>query len=92
MSTCWSCGKEYEAPDLITRESECPHCAAFLRCCRNCEFYDPSAHNQCREPQAELQSDKEVANACDYFRAAKSVRNEGRPKKSKSDFDSLFKD
>jgi hypothetical protein len=92
MATCWSCGKEYAAPDLITRESECPDCAAFLRCCRNCEFYDPSAHNECHESQAELQSDKEVANACDYFRAAKSVRGEGRRKKSKSDFDSLFKD
>ena len=92
MSVCWSCSKEYEAPDLITRESECPHCAAFLRSCRNCEFYDVSANNMCREPQADLQGDKEVANACDYFRAAKSVRGEGRKKNSKDDFNSLFKD
>ena len=92
MAICWSCAKEYETPDLITRESECPHCAAFLRCCRNCEFYDRPARNMCREPQAELQPEKEIANACDYFRAAKSVRGGDQSKKSKSDFDSLFKD
>ena len=92
MAVCWNCGKNYEPPDLITRESECPHCAAFLRCCRNCEFYDVSAHNQCREPQADLQGDKQVANACDYFREAKNVRGGEQKKKSKSDFDSLFKD
>jgi len=92
MAICWNCGREYEAPDLITRESECPRCAAFLRSCRNCEFYDVRAHNQCREPQAELQGDKEAANACDYFQAAKSVRGEGQKTKSKNDFDSLFKD
>ena len=92
MAVCWSCRKEYETPDLVTRESECPHCAAFLRCCRNCEFYDVTARNMCREPQAELQAEKEIANACDYFRPAKSVRGEGQSKKTKSDFDSLFKE
>lgn len=92
MATCWNCGKTYDAPDLITRETECPHCAAFLRSCRNCEFYDPLAHNECREPQAELQPDKERANACDYFRAAKAVRAGGKKAKGKGDFDALFKD
>ena len=92
MAICWNCDREYETADLVTRESECPHCAAYLRCCRNCEFYDRSARNMCREPQAELQSEKEVANACDYFRVAKNVRGGSQSKKSKSDFDSLFKD
>ena len=86
MPTCWNCGKTYDAPDLITRETECPHCAAFLRSCRNCDFYDTLAHNECREPQADLQPDKERANACDYFRAAKSVRAGGKKAKGKSDW------
>jgi hypothetical protein len=47
--------------------------------------------NDCREPQADLQPDKEVANACDYFRVAKEVTPKGKGGKSKSDFDSLFK-
>jgi len=93
MAVCWNCGKEYEAPDLITRESECPHCAAYLRCCKNCTFFDPAAHNACREPQAELVGDKEVANACDYFRLRGShTPTRGGTEKSKRDFDDLFKD
>ncbi len=92
MATCWACGRTYDEPDLITRTSECPHCAAYLRCCRNCEFYRPGIRNDCREPQAELQPDKEVANACDYFRAAKRASKDESKKKSKSDFDGLFKD
>lgn len=93
MAICWDCGEEYETPDLITRESECPHCAAYLRCCKNCGFYDPAAHNACREPQAELVGDKEVANACDYFRSRGSHFPAGSgAKKAKKDFDDLFKD
>jgi len=92
MATCWNCSKTYEQPDLITRTSECPHCAAYLRCCRNCEFYKPGMRNDCREPQADLQPDKEVANACDYFRVATMITPKTKGGKSKSDFDSLFKD
>ena len=91
MAQCWNCGRTYEAPDRVTRESECPHCAAYLRTCRNCQFYDVNAPNQCREPQADLQADKEVANACDYFRAL-GTGKAGGPKKSKGDLDSLFKE
>ena len=42
-------------------------CKADLHCCLNCAFYDPASHNQCREPQAERQVDKQVGNFCDYF-------------------------
>jgi hypothetical protein len=48
--------------------------------------------NDCREPQAELQADKDVANACDYFRVATQIKPKDKGGKSKSDFDSLFKD
>ncbi|MBI3871931.1 MAG: hypothetical protein HY304_02505 [candidate division Zixibacteria bacterium] len=91
MAKCWNCGRTYEPPDKITRESECPHCAAYLRCCRNCGFYDVHAPNQCREPSADLQPDKEAANACDYFRPG-SASGGSAPKKGRGDFDSLFKD
>jgi hypothetical protein len=39
---------------------------------------------------AELQGDKEAANACDYFRPATDLKP--REKKGSGDFDSLFKD
>ena len=91
MAICWSCGGNYELPDGLMRASECPHCTAYLRCCRNCDFYDENAHNQCRETQAGLQGDKEAANSCDYFRAAREVKpvSSGKPR---ADFGSLFKD
>ncbi len=38
-----------------------------MHCCRNCRFYDPAYNNQCREPQAERQVDKERGNFCEYF-------------------------
>ena len=91
MPHCWNCGEPYEVEGKIARSMECEKCAAWLRCCRNCQFYDVTAPGQCREPQAELQSDKEVANACDYFRPL-GVGPASKPKKSKNDFDGLFKD
>lgn len=90
MAICWNCGTDYETPDLLTRESECPSCAAYLRSCRNCEFYEPNAHNQCRETQAELQANKEVANSCDYFRAATEPKQVGN-RMSKLNIGDLFK-
>lgn len=93
MATCWNCGKKYSEPDLVTRESECPHCAAYLRCCRGCEFYDPAAYNECHEPEAELVADKEVANSCDYYRFSEQPTEVGRKKRTtREDLDNLFKD
>lgn len=60
--------------ERIGRRDACLHCGADLHCCLNCRFYEPHAHNQCREPQAERQVDKTVGNFCEYFSAG-----EGRP-------------
>ena len=38
-----------------------------MRCCMNCEFRDPGAHNECREPFAEFVRDREKANFCGLF-------------------------
>jgi hypothetical protein len=90
MAICWKCNKDYETPDRIERDSECPHCASYLRCCRNCGFYDSNVHNACHEPMAELQGDKEVANVCDYFRVTDKIGPAGQ--KPNTDFGALFKD
>ena len=93
MAKCWNCGEDFDLPDLVTRESECPHCASYLRTCRGCGFYDPAAQNQCREPQAELVADKEVANSCDYYRVTEFPRTAGGGRrKTRQDLDNLFKD
>lgn len=66
---CWKCGTQQA--DLLlplARLAECPHCRAELHVCRMCEFYDPVAPQQCREPVADAVSDKQRANFCGYFR------------------------
>ncbi|HLI30110.1 MAG TPA: hypothetical protein VKV79_03290 [Terriglobia bacterium] len=67
---CWKCGELVDiAPgQRVGSRDECSKCGADLHSCRNCQFYDPSKHNQCAETQAEWVRDKEAANYCDYFR------------------------
>ncbi|MCO6431740.1 MAG: hypothetical protein J5J00_12855 [Deltaproteobacteria bacterium] len=49
------------------RSESCPKCGRDLHVCLNCKFYEPSAHNQCREPQAERVLEKDRSNFCDFF-------------------------
>ncbi|MHB1845894.1 MAG: hypothetical protein ACYCWW_13795 [Deltaproteobacteria bacterium] len=51
----------------IGRRDQCGDCGSDLHSCAQCRFYDPSASNQCREPQAERVQDKERSNYCEYF-------------------------
>ncbi|MGH9327019.1 MAG: hypothetical protein ACRD2B_10110 [Terriglobia bacterium] len=96
---CWKCGgsNEVVSGEKISRSAECPGCGADLRCCRNCEFYDPSKHNQCAETEAEWVRDKEAANYCDYFRPGpgRFPASQRSPTPAKEDikkkFDSLFR-
>lgn len=64
---CHHCGQDIGAVERVGRRDACLHCGWDLHCCLNCDFYDPAYHNQCREPQAERQVDKEVGNFCEYF-------------------------
>lgn len=63
---CAFCQQEYTEKKLPFRE-ECPGCGRDLHICRNCQFYDPGAHHECRESSAENVVDKERANFCEYF-------------------------
>jgi len=76
---CHACGADFEVLERVGRRDCCDTCGADLRCCRNCELFAATAHNQCREPQAERQVDKERANFCDYFAAR---RRRGEPASS----------
>jgi hypothetical protein len=66
---CWKCVAKIEYPlgSRVRRGDTCPHCGGDLHSCRNCQFYDPSKHNQCAETQAEWVLDKESATFCGYF-------------------------
>jgi hypothetical protein len=66
---CWRCGVAIEDEPLpLSRTAECRSCGAELHVCRQCAFYDTTRANQCREPVAELVSNKTRANFCGWFR------------------------
>lgn len=67
MRVCHHCGKPIGDIERVGRRDTCLSCGADLHCCLNCEFYEPTHHNQCRETEAERQVDKQVGNFCDYF-------------------------
>jgi len=69
---CHACGHGSNFEASLGRQDLCPECRAYLHCCMNCRFYDPSAYNECRETMAERVVEKETANFCDYFEAGES--------------------
>ena len=83
MKTCFKCAKALDVPARVGRGDECPGCGADLKVCRNCRFYDPSAYNECAEPQADRVVDKEKANFCDYFEFREGEGGDG-PSKEKT--------
>ena len=78
--SCHRCGAPVNSVERVGRRDTCLSCGNDLHCCLNCAFYDVALHNQCREPQAERQVQKEIGNFCDSFsfteRAATPVRKE----------------
>lgn len=91
---CHGCGTEIQVEGRVARSDECPSCARPLHCCRNCRFHDPTAHNQCREPQAEWVADRESANFCDYFEPSAGGGAgiaEDRSTEARRKLDDLFK-
>ncbi len=92
---CFSCGAQTELPPgaRIGFRDECERCACDLHVCRNCSFYDPSAYNECREPNAERILERDRANRCDYFSPGEGGEGSKteRQGESRTQLDALFK-
>jgi len=58
-----------------------------------CQFYDPSASNQCREPQAERVVIKDQANFCELFRLSRAEvsAKQSEAEAARAKLDALFK-
>ena len=70
LARCFNCGNilnEYSSNSKPGRSDTCSKCCADVRCCFNCNFYDKSSYNECKETQAERVLDKNRSNFCDYF-------------------------
>ena len=64
---CHACAAEMRFEGFPGRRDECTACGADAHTCKNCQHYDRSAYNECREPQAEVVREKDRANFCDFF-------------------------
>jgi hypothetical protein len=78
----------------VGRHDTCAHCAADIHVCKNCRFYNPALHNQCRIPEADFIRDREAANFCPHFdildRDAPPEQDDS-VKKARDKLDNLFK-
>lgn len=78
---CFECHKELSFVSQISRREECIHCKADVHVCKNCQFYDPKAYNECREPQAEVIREKDRSNFCDFFQPGAGHANKSNSSK-----------
>ncbi len=94
---CWSCQNEQifdvKVGVKVGRRDSFPHCGADMTVCKNCRLYDPSIHNQCREPEAAYIRDREAANFCAHFdfRDADAPMVQENVTAAKAKLDALFK-
>ncbi|MBU8912501.1 MAG: 60S ribosomal export protein NMD3 [Spirochaetales bacterium] len=80
MAACYKCGHELPARERIFRATLCESCGSDLRVCRNCGFYLPGAHWDCRETVPEAVREKDRANFCEFFRPATGAEAKGQAK------------
>jgi hypothetical protein len=99
MRVCHHCGRELQLfSGKVERTAGCPYCHSDLKVCLNCRLHDPGANNQCLEPQAEWQTDKDKANFCEFFefREVSLLTQPGlggtqsEEKRARAAFDALF--
>ena len=89
---CTFCREDINIAGKVSRSDTCPHCGGDLRCCKQCNFYHPSAYNECREVQAERIVDKNRANFCDYFVAKGPAKGRmNRTQNAREALEALFK-
>lgn len=91
---CWKCKKEINI-NQIHRTTECPLCGTDLHTCKQCSFYSPGSHYDCKETVDDVVTDKEKSNFCDYFRVNGNISAVGDNQKDKASaardaFNALF--
>jgi len=93
VALCFHCNNSLDVSDSVGRGEQCAKCLSSVKVCLNCEFYDASSNNECRESEAERVVDKEKANFCDFFKLGFSEKADGddSKEKAKEELDKLFK-
>ncbi|MCL2011592.1 MAG: hypothetical protein FWG75_02220 [Cystobacterineae bacterium] len=94
MAGCGNCGCALDfVANRVGREAQCPHCGCELRACIHCRHHDENVAKACKEPFAEVPSDKENANFCEYFQLGEGRKRQATTSKEAllSLAESLFK-
>jgi len=89
---CWKCGHELDMQVKVSRLDACPSCDADLRVCKNCRFWDPGSHNECRENTTYYIRDREKANFCSAFEFKTTAESDAQAADdNRSKLEALFK-
>ena len=90
---CFACSRAIvlAAGERVGFRDTCEACGADLHVCRNCSHHEPSAYNECREPNAERVGDRDRGNRCDYFSPGERAAAGSPDQRSKSQLDALFR-
>jgi hypothetical protein len=93
MPGCSKCGyKLAVVGNQVGRRDTCPSCESELHACIHCRHYDPNVAKQCKEPFAEVPSDKEDANFCEFFQIGEGgVGNAGQKAAALDAAEALFR-
>ena len=82
----------------ITADSltQCPHCRAELRTCRQCAHFDTARRFECAQPVPERIADKRARNECALFSLMVTVERDTsagsvRPDDARRAFGNLFR-
>lgn len=92
--TCFSCQHKNEVFDKVGFRADCEKCGCDLHCCKNCNFYDSSVYNSCKETSADFVQEKERGNFCDFYEPnQKGLGGKAAPTKDdlKAKAEALFK-
>ena len=93
MAGCGNCGCLLDfVAGRIGRQTLCSQCGCELRACVHCRHHDESVAKACKEPFADVPSDKEGANFCDYFQLGEGQKRDAASKAALLDMaESLFR-
>ena len=97
MRECYFCGYVFDDNVEVFRSTVCPGCDKDVKICKNCRFYSPGAHWDCRETIPESVKEKDKANFCSYFKFKGSGKdnkevNNQKQEEAKDAFNKLFGD
>ncbi|MGZ6077466.1 MAG: hypothetical protein ACXWK6_06640 [Myxococcaceae bacterium] len=93
MPGCGWCGSPLDVVgNAVGRRDTCPRCGHDLHACRQCRHFDPAVAKACKEPFAEVPSDKDEANFCEFFQLGEGGLTDEDPlRAAREAADALFK-